>query len=353
MTLHVVVGGQFGSEAKGHVTAALAQRLRGQGHRITAVRVAGPNAGHTAIGVLDNEPWALRQIPAVAVVDPEADLVLAAGSEIDPEVLYDEVERLDKAGYQVSERLFVHSQATVIEDEHKEAEGALVGQIGSTGKGIGAARAARLMRRAHTWGSIGGEWDSGSIDEMLARRAQRDGRNRHAVLIEGTQGYGLGLHAGYYPHCTSSNCRAVDFMAMAGVSPPFEPGGPDIWVVLRTYPIRVAGNSGPMHEELTWEQLAERTGGYIKPERTTVTKKIRRVGEFDVDLAKRALAANGGSRNVVVALMFVDYWYPGLAGITGIQQVTDLLWKRLETLEKELECSVGYIGTGPGTGVWL
>ena len=60
--LQVVVGGQFGSEAKGAVAAHLAAKE----DDLFAVRVAGPNAGHTVIGN-DGREWKLQQIPVAAV----------------------------------------------------------------------------------------------------------------------------------------------------------------------------------------------------------------------------------------------------------------------------------------------
>ena len=44
--LQVVVGGQYGSEGKGAVAGFLSQQTGGRG--FVGVRVAGPNAGHTA-----------------------------------------------------------------------------------------------------------------------------------------------------------------------------------------------------------------------------------------------------------------------------------------------------------------
>ena len=64
--------------------------------------------------------------------------------------------------------------------------------------------------------------------------------------------------------------------------------------MLRTLPIRVAGESGPLFAETTWEQLADESNGYIRPERTTVTNLIRRVGRWDSELAREAVQANGG-----------------------------------------------------------
>lgn len=346
----VVVGGQFGSEAKGHVAAYL-----GQQGRIAAVRVAGPNAGHSAADQ-NGHIWALRQIPVVAVRNPEAHLIVCAGSEIDEEVLLDEVHRLDAAGFEVSRRLHVDGQATVIQQSDKDREqqrstdtggdDSLIGRIGSTGKGIGAARASRLMRESPLWCDSPAEdveHDYTDTASMIAAWLQA-GRD---VLVEGTQGYGLGLHAGFYPQCTSSDCRAVDFLSMAGISP----WAPwvlqiEVWVVLRTYPIRVAGNSGPMVGETTWSELEAQTDGYIKPEYTTVTQKVRRVGTWDAPLANRAVMENGG-RAANIALMFFDYWYPELAETNQPSRLTEPMLRSIVQVERDAGAIVGLVGTGP------
>src|SRR5699024_7206253 len=79
-------------------------------------------------------------------------------------------------------------------------------------------------------------------------------QNLH-VVVEGTQGYWLGLHAGHYPQSTSNNARPIDFLAMAGLNPwewDFYPIG-----VTRTNPIRVAGNSGPLPAKPTGTNSAK------------------------------------------------------------------------------------------------
>jgi adenylosuccinate synthase len=354
--VYVVVGGQFGSEAKGHVTDWI---VRSHATDVAGViRVAGPNAGHTAYDD-EGRGWALRQVPCAAVSRKGVNLFIAAGSEIDPEVLNDEVKRLDEAGFDVSNRLFVDSQATVIERKHQNAEKDLTVRIGSTGKGIGAARASRINREALTWAQYCQQTaDQPGYQHCDTARVYPDllfqGQD---LVIEGTQGYGLGLHAGYYPHCTSSDCRAVDFLAMAGISP-WAPEIDDlhVWLTMRTYPIRVAGNSGPMFRELDWAQLSERTGGYIKPERTTVTKNIRRIGEWDTVLARSAIEAHGGPRagNVHIALTFFDYWFPEAAGFTKREQLTPAMWSRVSETEVALgNMKVSALGTGPATMIPL
>src|SRR4051794_15608113 len=45
--IEVIVGGMHGSEAKGHITAWRAKQAAEARRPLIAVRVAGPNAGHT------------------------------------------------------------------------------------------------------------------------------------------------------------------------------------------------------------------------------------------------------------------------------------------------------------------
>lgn len=290
----VVVGGQFGSEGKGAVAGWLAHRAWAHDQRLVAVRVAGPNAGHTVVH--EGRTVSLRQVPVAAVTHPGADLVIAAGSEVDPLVLNAEIDMLDSLGYNVSSRLMVDQGATIITEAHAKRETEMAANGTSTGKGIGAARAARLMRKAQT---LGFPEHSGATSELL-RHALREGAT---VLIEGTQGYGLGLHTPYYPWVTSSDCRAVDFMAMAGVSPwAPEVQSVMVWVVVRNRAIRIAGDSGPLEGETSWADLG------VEPEYTTVTKKVRRVGGFMPELVKQAIRANGGpGPNVKVALTHLDH----------------------------------------------
>lgn len=379
MTLQVIVGGQYGSEGKGAVAAWLASRQS----NLMAVRVAGPNAGHTVIGrcppecpdrlqVLDRapgkhqsdaHPWRLRHVPVAAVTNETALLALAAGSEIDPHVLVEELYNLDAAGYKASDRMIIDPTATLIQERHRQIESAsrthpelepdyaasLVSRIGSTGKGVGAARSDRAMRVALTADQFG--WPDGLIEYgdvgMTIRKRLRDGGN---VQIEGTQGYLLGQHAGYYPQCTSSDCTAMDFLAMAG-APPWL-ADLQVWVVFRTYPIRVAGNSGPLPNEVSWEDVGQ------PEELTTVTRKVRRVARWDALSARQAMEANGagsvvGYDQVRAALTMADYVIPSIAGTTSLATLEphqlDLIDQLVAARSKDLGALVDLLGTGPST----
>lgn len=338
--VHVVVGGQFGSEAKGHVTAWLSRQRPSP----AVVRIGGPNAGHTVID--RGRPYRMRHVP-VGFVNPKSNLYIAPGSEIDPEVLWDEIDLLDNNGYKVSERIAVDWSATMITDRHKADEEELIPRIGSTAKGIGRARADRVMREAVTYGSS--EWRYAPPTEVTAALRNELARGND-VIIEGAQGYGLGFHTEYYPYTTSCDCRAVDAMAAVGLSP-WEPLIDKVqpWVVMRTYPIRVAGNSGPLEQEIDFTILSHELGVEIEPERTTVTNRIRRIGRWEPQLALSAIYANGGAVCNVV-LTFLDYWYPELA---GRKDLPDHVLHRLNGLSQDIGAPIVAVSTGPNTMVML
>lgn len=369
-TLIVVAGAQFGSEGKGALVDQLTRPERA-GDRVVVVRVAGPNAGHTTYGMCPpgckrdpehefngewiGHPWKLRAVPVAAVSNPSAHLVVAAGSEVDLKVLRAEITALNAAGYAVSDRLAIDNQATVLEPEHisHEAGSDLVKRLGSTAKGIGAARADRIWRNARLFGELAPEWGNTSHvvkDSWYMLEGYLS--NGFTVVVEGTQGYGLGLHAGMYPQCTSSDCRAVDFLAMAGLSPwSAWVGDFQVWLATRVRPIRVAGNSGPLKGETTWADLK------LPEERTTVTQKVRRVGEWDGNLVAKAVAANGGAPVVRLGLTMADTLFPRLGLATGTWgQVPDDIRSEcldfLGAIENETRAPVQFIGTSPTTGLW-
>lgn len=336
----VVVGGQYGSEGKGAVVGFLARNVNSD---TTVIRVAGPNAGHTAYDEKGVE-WKLRAVPVAAVTSMHCKLHIAAGSEVDPSVLADEVTRLDQAGFGVSSRLTVHPAATILLPNHIATESmvGLVDRIGSTGKGIGAARAARIMREAPTAGELFKHRPS-----ILSEPGPFELDLWENTIIEGTQGYGLGLHTSHYPQVTSSDCRAIDFLGMAGISPwADEITSFDVIVVARTFPIRVAGNSGPLLNETTWAELG------LPEERTTVTNKVRRVGEWDPELLDEALRANGGGGwcpDVGLAVTMVDQRFPAMRDIRDPEQITDDALEWLREVQDEFETDIRYIGTGPNS----
>src|SRR3954463_1068864 len=340
MGLECVVGGQFGSEAKGAVTAAIcADAIRDR--EVTVVRVGGPNAGHSAADPT-GQVWALRQVPAGMVVDPHVRGVIASGSEVDLTVLDNEVYALRDAGIEIADRLTISDSATIITHVHRDREAELIGTIGSTGKGIGAARAEGMMRRARTTGMIAAIQPFCRPAADLERHLNAAARSAdHTVVIEGTQGYGLGLHTRYYPQVTSGDCRAADVCAQAGINPWGVNGIFRVNLVIRPSPTRVAGNSGPLKGETTWEKLGQ------EPELTTVTRKVRRVGTYDSELVNDAIDAN--MPHVRLAVSMLDK-VPG-AVKEGI--ITDIGTSYLGDLIASHGVPIEWVGTGPLLKDWI
>ena len=333
MPVSIVVGGQFGSEGKGKVALEITRRSR---EPVTVVRVGGPNSGHTAYDK-DGKKHVLRQLPA-GCIDRDVEVVLPAGSYIDPNVLLSEIEALDYP----RDRIRVSHQARIITDRHKqwERESELAQAIGSTASGVGAAVMASVARGAANFELKSHEaTDHSSLEPFLCdtsghlRRLIEAGRR---VVLEGTQGFGLSLpEGGYWPKATSRSTTAAGALAEAGLSPL---DVDDVTMVIRSYPIRVAGDSGPLADETTWEHIAQKAGrGDDLREYTTVTGRLRRVGNFDPVLVKRALAVNRPSRLV---LNHLDY----VGRQRDLDDTESEVGKFIRRVEKDIGQKVDWLG---------
>lgn len=325
-TVTVVVGGQFGSEAKGKVISFLADEFD------MAVRTGAPNAGHTVY--FNDKMYKLQQIPAT-FPNPRCKLYIGAGALIDPVILAREVQETQTSG-----RIFIDPKAGILEPHHSAAESSLMRNIGSTGKGCGMALIDRINRSTF---KLAGDALPGYafIDTSAEMNAAIDGGK--TLLVEGTQGFGLSIYHGNYPFVTSRDTTAANFLAEAGLSPLTVK---DIILVIRTCPIRVAGNSGPLPNETTWESLSQKTGRELM-ERTTVTNKVRRVAEFDPAIVMKAIAVN---RPTQIALQFLNYIFPADENKNGWDDLSAEAQKYIAGMEKKLDVPVTLIGTGVANG---
>ena len=292
MPISIVIGGQFGSEGKGKVAYSWAART---GTRM-AVRVGGPNSGHTV--QTGSIRTALRQLPTPALMEGIVS-VLPPGSYVDIDVLLREVELVGAT----PRTLMIDPFAAVVTERERKEENSseLRERIGSTASGTGAA-VARRVRRDGTLVRAGeiSELKPFICDTLIAIR-QALNEERH-IIVEGTQGYGLSLlHGGYGDYATSRDTTAAGALSEVGVSPL---DVEEVVLVIRAFPIRVAGNSGPLPGEIDWAAVGALSGQKDVQEFTTVTGKIRRVATFDADIVCRAIAANNPTH---IVLNHVDY----------------------------------------------
>jgi adenylosuccinate synthase len=332
MPISVVVGGQFGSEGKGKVALFAARDKKAA----VVVRVGGTNSGHTAIDD-QNNIRALRQLP-VSALAADTIAVLPPGALIDPKIFLDEVNLLGLGPGRVAVSPF----ASVITADDLEAERSsdLVGEIGSTGSGTGAALIRRIGRRSSTLLASSYDAFKPFLRDTTALMRGVLNQNRW-IVIEGSQGFGLSLlHGGQYPHATSRDTTAAAFVGEAGLSPI---DVQEIVLVLRAHPIRVAGNSGRLQHETTWEQVAREAGlPSDYRELTTATRKVRRIGEFEVDVVKRAIDVN---HPTAIVLNHFDYVDPGVCQ----NQVSVKALNFLKRVESDIGRRVDFIGTGRST----
>jgi adenylosuccinate synthase len=355
-----VVGGQFGSEGKGAVVAHIAHQYN---HH---VRVGAANAGHTLYveapegAIADGhhawEKHVMQQVPCAAYANPSAELYIGPGALISTDIFERELERLaewrSERGMSVP-KVWVDPRAHLITEEHidREQDTDLAARIGSTSatasEGIGAAQAARVMREESCVtaedfysGLVGGWLQFVDVPARLDLPEVDDG----GILLEGTQGASLSLTTGRHPYITSRNTTAAGLLADCGVAPVRLNR---CVLVVRTFPIRVAGNSGPFwgdSVETSWEGI----GVDPNTEKTTVTKKVRRVATFSFDQIKEAARLNGPSE---IALMFCDYLSPRLKNCTDANELDSdadsRIFRLIDRIQEETECRVTMLGTGP------
>ena len=109
MATSMVIGTQWGDEGKGKIVDWIAERadvvVRSQG---------GNNAGHTV--VVDDKAFALRLLPSGILYDNKQNIV-GTGVVIDPKVLLQEIEGLEKQG-KSAKSLHISDRAHVIMPYH-------------------------------------------------------------------------------------------------------------------------------------------------------------------------------------------------------------------------------------------
>lgn len=302
---YVLVDGQYGSTGKGLAADLLEQYDDASGYPVDVVTTnAGPNSGHTAI-LEDDTKIFTQQLPVfsacrgvrrmnagdedgvMAVKQPMT--YLNGGAILDMADVEQEVDRYGVCPY-------IHSSAAMIMQTTQDAfhEGWL-DKIASTGKGVGQAMAAKVLRMPYVYSGYATRYR-----HIVARNVQ-DLRNK-ITFVETAQGFSLGINSGFYPYTTSRECSVPQALADAGISP-YDLQG--VFMTIRAHPIRVGntekGESGPCYpdqKEISWAELG------VEAELTSVTKRVRRVFTFSEMQLEQACLVN---RPNVILLNFCNY----------------------------------------------
>ena len=322
----VLVGAQWGDEGKGKVIDFLSEEadvvVRYQG---------GSNAGHTV--VVGDKKYVLHLVPS-GILHEGRHCVIGNGVVMDPFDLMKELEQVESWGFELKGRFHISERAHMVMQWHRAIDRAEEAarpegrKIGTTGRGIGTAYAAKVGRCGLRVGDILRPDFSDVVrgcvaeanvalkalgaqpldaEEMVKLYApmvpalmpyvtdtiqflHESLEAKKSILFEGAQATMLDIDFGTYPFVTSSNPTAGGACTGSGVSPR---SIDRVIGVLKLYTTRVG--EGPFPTELLdadGETLRRRGGEF-----GATTGRPRRCGWFDAVIAKYAQRVNG-----------IDFW---------------------------------------------
>ncbi len=337
MPVKVVVGAQWGDEGKGKIVDLLSQQVD-----VVARYQGGPNAGHTV--VINGEETVLHQIPS-GILWPQTTCIIGNGVVIDPDVLREEIEFLQKKGIQVGGRLLISHRAHLIMPYHRlldssrEDASSQDKKIGTTGRGIGPAyvdkydrtgvRIVDLLNRDFFREKIAFNiqeknkvlqqiYDSEKLDpeKIIADYVRFDefideyvtDTSIHlnnaidegkTVLFEGAQGTMLDVDFGTYPYVTSSNPIAGGACVGLGVGPTKID---DVLGIVKAYTTRVGMGPFPTEFDPVFAEKMRQLGS----EFGATTGRPRRCGWFDAVVVSHAVRVNGLTSLAITKLDVLD-----------------------------------------------
>jgi adenylosuccinate synthase len=320
MTVTAVIGSQWGDEGKGKVVDFLAERMD-----YVARFNGGNNAGHTVINEFGT--FKIHLVPSGIFAQNTVGLI-GGGVVIDPQVLIDEIEMLNKAGVDIDGRFWISPRSHLIMPYHKildglyeEAKGA--GATGTTRRGIGPVFADKVSYNGIRWtdfmsdmfesrlkvqlelknkiiAALGGEpLKYEEVRDMyrgyylklkpyirelfsIVQDGLKAGKN---FLLEQAMGTFLDTDWGTYPFVTASTTIPSAASAGLGIPPRYIT---NVIGVTKAYTTRVG--AGPLPTEIldTKSAVYEQFG-----EVAATTGRIRRVGWLDLEIVKTAVELSG------------------------------------------------------------
>lgn len=335
MSVTMVIGAQWGDEAKGKVVDLLSQDAD-----ITARFNGGDNAGHTVIN--EYGEFKLRLTPN-GFSNPKTICIIGPGVVINLDTLIHEIQMIRDAGIDLSDRLWVSPRCHVVMPYHPMVEVIYEmakgdASTGTTKRGMGPVYAdkvsyngirlvdiqdrdifrQKLQIQLQVKNALFKDFNLEPLDVEsvlkekleqfsqiklmvkesfgLLQNALKDGAN---ILLEGAQGSLLDNTWGTYPFCTASTTFSGGAAAGLGIAPR---SIDRVIGVAKAYTTRVG--RGPMPTELN-----DATGQALQNEGKefgTVTGRPRRCGWFDADLVVFSSKLNGFTEIALTKLDVLD-----------------------------------------------
>ena len=320
MSVTAVIGSQWGDEGKGKVVDYLAADAD-----FVARFNGGNNAGHTVINKFGT--FKIHLVPS-GIFAPNTVGLIGGGVVIDPSVLIEEIDLLNKAGVGVDGRLWVSPRSHLIMPYHKildglyeEAKGA--GATGTTRRGIGPVFADKVSYNGIRWSDFASKAFESRLavqldlknkiisalgGEILKYEEMRDTYREYYMqlkpyirelfslvqdglkadknfLLEQAMGTFLDTDWGTYPFVTASTTIPSAASAGLGIPPRYIT---NVVGVTKAYTTRVG--AGPLPTEIHDTE----SEAYKKfAEVAATTGRTRRVGWLDLELVKTAVELSG------------------------------------------------------------
>lgn len=313
--INFVIGSQWGDEGKGKLVDLLGKQAD------FAVRFhGGNNAGHTVI--FNKKKYPFHLIPS-AILNKNVVGVIANGVIIDPKVLIEEIELIEKDGISLKNKLMISERCHLIMPYHKALDEAYENargknKLGTTKRGIGPTFADKVsyngirIYELVNWSYFVEKFEfqakiknkilklfnvspiniKKSIEEYKKIRErlipyvkdtvevlnQAVKKNKN-ILLEGAHGMMLDVDFSPYPFSTGSNVITGAVNSGSGI--PVNKID-NVWAVVKAYLSRVGG--GPLPTELfdkTADKIREKGHEY-----GTTTGRPRRIGWLDLEAVK-------------------------------------------------------------------
>jgi len=320
MTVTAVIGSQWGDEGKGKVVDFLAEKMD-----YVARFNGGNNAGHTVINEFG--VFKIHLVPSGIFAQNTTGLI-GGGVVIDPQVLIDEIEMLNKAGVGIDGRFWISPRSHLIMPYHKildglyeEAKGA--GATGTTRRGIGPVFADKVSYNGIRWTDFASKMFEQRLQvqlelknkiivalggEALKYETVRDEYRAHYLklkpylkelfslvqdglkagknfLLEQAMGTFLDTDWGTYPFVTASTTIPSAASAGLGIPPRYIT---NVVGVTKAYTTRVG--AGPLPTEIKdYDSEVYKKFGEV----AATTGRVRRVGWLDLEIVKTAVQLSG------------------------------------------------------------
>lgn len=331
MGAHVVVGGFWGDEGKGLVSAW-------QNYRQKASAVfrgcGGSNPEHGLF--LEDAYIKVNQLP-LGFIFQQSVAGIGPGTAVDPDKFLFEVQRFKLTHEKV--RLDYRCPIITPENIAEESTSAKMNAIGSTMSGTGIAMSHAALRIAPTAQDIPALQPYLDDIPLLANQMAEKG----TIGIESTQGTFLSRFHGDYPNVTSVDVCTPSVVAGVGLN--WRMVG-DVMACIKAYPTREG--TGPMGEvaEFTQEEMQAlgiiEYSSIIDPQ--TGKHQVRRKAKgIDYDLLKRIIMLNGANQ---IALTFVEQVDPQVKDAQKWADLTPKVKELVNEVERRTGVEVTLINTG-------